>query len=542
MSFFERAWGSARTSIYILDIIPVQELFKVQPIDLVYPSDYYLFRDSAHAVRRSVHAYDVVPATDYAVASKVPVIYAYDIIQTYGSVYPSRGSVIHAYDVVQQSDLATKLGSIMLLTTDILIVLEWFSRINRALEIFEVYSPSELVVASAVPAVHVKDFIIYDSGSFRALKTASAYDYLARDYSTASAVGISVADHLGLDYGSYSKTKAVVASDYALVSDSASTSKTKSVSASDYIILDSTEYGKSYSPLFFTLFRRMIPVKHLTLSASERLVLDSAGYGRSYSPLLFTLLQRRVPIRYLALAVADVLGIADYAFKEIIAVPVGDHVITDSASAEGAVAVLAPDYDLLADALMLANRTVGAYDVIPIADYGVAVKAKVVSVFDAVLSDSVAPSKSYSPLLFTLLQRRIQVRYLTLSATDGMPILDSASIVRIKVAGVLDVVISDSASAAKRNVVSVADYIAYDYVPHVPPDEIRYRSLHANVGMRAVSVFDRVAPHESVWVGPRAAVVHARDYLVSDGASVLRRSVNAYDVLMRSNANIVRIT
>jgi hypothetical protein len=92
------------------------------------------------------------------------------------------------------------------------------------------------------------------------------------------------------------------------------------------------------------------------------------------------------------------------------------------------------------------------------------------------------------------------------------------------------------------NVVSVADYVVYDYVLHVPPDKIRYRSLYANVGMRTISVLDRAEPYESVWVGPRVIAIHARDYLVSDGASAARRSIHAYDVIqIRDNVNIVRI-
>jgi hypothetical protein len=82
----------------------------------------------------------------------------------------------------------------------------------------------------------------------------------------------------------------------------------------------------------------------------------------------------------------------------------------------------------------------------------------------------------------------------------------------------------------------------YDYVPSMSPSSISYRSLYANVGMRTISVFDRITPYESVWVGPRVVTVNARDYLVSDGATVIKRSVHAYDVVVVwENVNIVRL-
>jgi hypothetical protein len=156
----------------------------------------------------------------------------------------------------------------------------------------------------------------------------------------------------------------------------------------------------------------------------------------------------------------------------------------------------------------------------------------------------------------------VPIQYLTLEVADRVGISDSASAVKIEVLSVLDVIavadyasvrsiavhthdyeiVADSASVATIKTISVADYIIYDYVPHVPPSDIRYRSLYTNVGIRTISVFDRIAPYESIWVGPRVITVHARDYLVSDSATAVRISVHAYDILMRDNANIVRIT
>jgi len=216
--------------------------------------------------------------------------------------------------------------------------------------------------------------------------------------------------------------------------------------------------------------------------------------------------------------------------------------------------------------------------------------------------DSVTYTKSYSPLFFTLFQRKVPVVYKTLSVLDVIAVKDSASVIPIKVVSVFDsmvvsdhatakmisipvsdyimydsvvpisyvalsvfdiISLPDSASVVVRKVVSASDFIMYDYVPSMSPSSIRYKSLYANVGMRTISVldritpyesvwvgsrvvtvnvFDRITPYESVWVGPRVVTVNARDYLVSDGATVIKRSVHAYDVVVVwENVNIVRL-
>jgi hypothetical protein len=359
--------------------------------------------------------------------------------------------------------------------------------------------------------------------------------------------------------------------------------------------------------------------KAVAVTALEKLITDYVTYTKSYSPLFFTLLRRKVPIRYLALSVSDGFGISDYAsVKKIIVVSAGDSVTADSASAKGVVAVPVSDYGLLADVSDLRNRAIAVYDIIPVIDYGTAVKAKVLealdyisvadnvdlkkavavtalerlvadgtsytksysplffsmfrrrvpvvyktlSVLDVVavsdsLStvvvktvpasdyigfDSVTYTKSYSPLFFTLFQRKVPIVYKTLSVLDVVAVKDSASVVPIKVVSVFDVVPVADRVDVKNIAISVSDFIMYDYVPSMSTSDIRYRSLYANVGMRTISVLDRITLYESVWVGPRVITVNARDYLVSDGAAIVKRSVHAYDVIvMWENVNIVRL-
>jgi len=338
LSFFEKAWASRRTELSVFDVIPILELVRAQPFNKVYPSDLHVIGDWANAVRRSIHAYDVVPIRDYA--------------------YASRGNVVHAYDIIQQPDTATRSGNVTLSVTDILSIPEWFFRVNKALKIFEGYIPYELATVSAIPAIFAKDLsIVYDLGaSINAIKTASAFDKLITDYVT---------------------------------------------------------YTKSYSPLFFTLLRRRVPIVYKTLS-----VLDTVA-----------------------------------------------------------------------------------------------------------ISERVDYVKSYSPLFFTMFQRKVPIVYKTLSISDIVDVKDSASVVQIK-----------------AYTVHVSDFIMYDYVPSMSTSDVKYRSLYANVGMRTISVLDRITPYESVWVGPRVITVNARDYLVSDGAAIVKRSVHAYDVVgVWENVNIVRL-
>ena len=357
-----------------MDIIPVLERFAVQPIDVVYPSDYYLLRDSANAVRRSIHVYDVVPAIDYASVAKAGLVHALDVVRPYELSYTTRQNVVHVYDVVAQPDSVAKSGQVTISVRDILTIPGWFFRVNKALKILEVFTLYEQATAFNAPTIYVEDYsIIYDlRASLNAVKAMSALD---------------------------------------------------------------------------------------------KLITDGASYTKSYSPQFFALLQRRTPIRYITLNVSDYIPVLD----------------------------------------------------------------------------SAAYSKSYSPLLFSMLSRRMPIRYLTLSVSDGVAVSDSVSTVKTKVVSVSDIVSVADYVAVRNIAVYAYDYIIRDYVAEVAPNNVRYISLYANVGMRSISVFEKVVPYESVWVGPRVITIHARDYLVSDSATVVKKSVRAYDVVaIVENVNIVR--
>ena len=391
MSFFERAWASRRTEVSVFDVIPILELVRAQPFNKVYPSDLHVIGDWANAVRRSIHAYDVIP----------------------------------------QPDVATRSGNVTLSVTDILSIPEWFFRVNRALKIFEGYIPYEFATASAIPTIYANDLsTVYDLGaSINTIKTVLAFDKL---------------------------------------------------------VTDGTSYTKSYSPLFFSILRRRVPIVYKTLN-----VLDVVAVRDG---LLVAVIKK---------ASASDYAVSDYAGIKQVGIGAVDYVISDSA---------------------------------------ITAQVKKVPASDYIGFDSVSYIKSYSPLFFSILRRRVPVVYKTLGVLDIVAVRDGASAVPIKVVSVLDVVPVADRVGVKNIAVHVSDYVVYDYVPSMSTSDVKYRSLYANVGMRTISVLDRITPYESVWVGPRVITVNARDYLVSDGAAIVKRSVHAYDVIgVWENVNIVRL-
>jgi hypothetical protein len=176
------------------------------------------------------------------------------------------------------------------------------------------------------------------------------------------------------------------------------------------------------------------------------------------------------------------------------------------------------------------------------------------------LADSATLSKSYSPLFFTLFRRRIPVRYLTLAVADNVSILDSASIVKIKVVNVLDAVVAADYAAVKNVVmrtsdyvghdyavlirylivkisdyvgisdfatpvvgrsVSVNDYVVYDYVPSMSPNDILFGSMYANHTISGLSAADVYTLHDSVDIA-KMSIVSNDVAVVFDSASAVK--------------------
>jgi len=507
LSFFEKSWGSRRTELSIRDIIQILEQFTIQPINLVYPSNYYLLRDFAHAIRRSVHIYDVVPIVDYAAILRIPAVYVHDFVLANELLHYGRMSIINAFDIIHQSDSSAKSGNITISASDVLTVPEWFFRVSKALKLFEYFVPLEFTVASTVPIIHAGDLsTVYDLGvQLNTVKTESAFDKIIYD-------NASYAKSYSQLFLTLFRRKTPIryltlsVSDLQTISELANLGSTATISASDYIIFDDVLYARHHSPLLLTLFRRKTPIRYLTLSvfdvlsisesayfsrvasilASDYVAFDYTLHEKSYSPLLLTLFRRKTPIRHLILSVFDILPISESAyFSRVIATPASDYII----------------------------------------------------------SDDVLYARHHSPLLLTLFRRKTPIRYLTLSTLDTISVLDYTSLIKINELTALDSVNVDDYANIRSIAVHAFDYVAYDYVPHVPPSEIRYLSLYANIGIRTISVFDRIIAYESAWVGPKASAIHVNDYLIRDSVVIVKRHIHAYDVIAtRDNANIVRIT
>ena len=452
------------------------------------------------------------------------------------------------------------------------------------LPVADKFDISDYASAKKIIIVAAGDYaLITDSASARGATVILALDYgLLTDTASLTNRAVTVYDVIPIiDYGTAVRAILLEAKDYMLAGDYIDVKKVSAITASDVLLADSISTAKSYSPLLFAVLRRRVPIVYKTLgildtaiikdtasavlikkvsvgdslladsysirnlavhasdiatvadygtavkakvldvldyisaadnvysnravviTALERLVADGTSYAKSYSPLFFTLLRRRVPVVYKTLGVLDMVAVRDGLSVAVIKkTSASDYVVSDHAGIKR-VGVSAVDYI--------------------ISDSATTAQVKKVLASDYVVRDSASYVKSYSPLFFLSLQVAISVRYLTLDVTDVL-------------------VVSDSAVSEVKKTVSVSDYVVYDYVPSMSPSGVKYRSLYANVGMRTISVFDKVVPYESVWVGPRVITVNARDYLVSDGVAVIKRSVHAYDVVVVwENVNIVRL-
>ena len=228
---------------------------------------------------------------------------------------------------------------------------------------------------------------------------------------------------------------------------------------------------------------------------------DSISYTKTYSPILFTMLAYRVRPRYLMLSISD-------------------------------------------------------YSIVN--DYPTIVEMKTVVASDSILYDSTSYTKTYSPILFTMLAYRVKPRYLTLTISDYSLINDNSSYIEVKVVSVYDYnisydyrpsvtnrsiivndykVIYDEIVAAKPNTVSVYDKIAYDYVPNMNPDNVHFMSIYPNPSVFSILVSDYGVLYDSASAVRPYKPVAVLDIIgVNDGVQMKNRTVAVYDKLVADNA------
>jgi hypothetical protein len=249
--------------------------------------------------------------------------------------------------------------------------------------------------------------------------------------------------------------------DYLLASDYIDAKKVPAITASDVLLADSVSTAKSYSPLLFAVLRRRVPIVHKALG-----ILDTATIKDTASAVLIkkvsvgdSLLADSYDIRNLAVHASDIATVADYgtavkakvldAFDYISA---ADNVYSNRAVAVTALEKLITDYvtytksysplffTLLRRKTPIVYKTLSVLDVIAVRDSLSTVVVKTVPASDYIGFDSVSYTKSYSPLFFSILRRKIPIVYKTLSVLDVVAVKDSASVIQIKVVSVLDVV------------------------------------------------------------------------------------------------------
>jgi hypothetical protein len=178
-----------------------------------------------------------------------------------------------------------------------------------------------------------------------------------------------------------------------------------------------------------------------------------------------------------------------------------------------------------------------------------------VNVLDKLITDYMSYTKTYSPLLFTMLAYRVRPRYLTLSVSDVIsttdyvtytktysPILFTMLAYRVRprylTLSVSDYkLVYDYMPVAKGKSISVYDKMGYDYVPSMNPDNVHFMSIYPNPTTYGILVSDYGVLYDSASaVRPYKPVAVLDAIGVKDGVSMKNMTVMVYDKLVSDNA------
>jgi hypothetical protein len=241
--------------------------------------------------------------------------------------------------------------------------------------------------------------------------------------------------------------------------------------------------------------------------------------------------------------------------------------------------VLASDYLRISESFFRLNRSLVFPDGINVADASELVKENAVLTSDTLLYDSISYkgaiqvnaldklvadyisyTKTYSPILFTLLAYRVRPRYLTLSVSDVIstsdyvsytrtysPILFTMLAYRVRprylTLSISDYkLVYDYMPTAKGKSVSAYDKVGYDYVPSMNPSSVHFMSIYPNPTTYGTLVSDYGILYDSaVAVRPYKPVVVLDVIGVKDGVSIAKRSVVAYDKLVADSVALNKV-
>ena len=183
-----------------------------------------------------------------------------------------------------------------------------------------------------------------------------------------------------------------------------------------------------------------------------------------------------------------------------------------------------------------------------------------VNVLDVFSDDNISYTKTYSPILFTMLAYRVRPRYLTLSVSDVIsttdyvtytktysPILFTMLAYRVRprylTLSVSDYkLVYDYMPVAKGKSVSVYDKMGYDYVPNMNPSNIHFMSIYPNPTTYGILVSDYGVLYDSATaVRPYKPVVISDITGVKDGVQMKNSTVAVYDKLVADNAVLNKV-
>jgi len=305
-----------------------------------------------------------------------------------------------------------------------------------------------------------------------------------------------------------SVSRSVLASDYLRISEGFFRLNRSLVFPDGINVADASELVKENAVLTSdALLYDSISYKGaIQVNALDKLVADYISYAKTYSPILFTLLTRKVKPRYLTLSISDYF------------------IIKDSGSF---------------------------------------IKIKSVVVSDSILYDNMAYTRTYSPILFTILSRRVKPRYLTLSILDYIQLKDSGSYIKIKVVSVSDYnigydyrplavnrsivvndykMIYDKIIATKPKTLSAYDKMGYDYVPSMNPSNVHFMSIYPNPSTFSILVSDYGVFYDTATARRPYKPVVVLDVIgVKDGVSIAKRSVVAYDKIVADSVALNKV-
>jgi len=198
-----------------------------------------------------------------------------------------------------------------------------------------------------------------------------------------------------------------------------------------------------------------------------------------------------------------------------------DSLIYDSVSYKGAIQVNA--LDVFSDDSISYTKTYSPILFTMLA-YRVRPRYLTLSVSDVIsTTDYVTYTKTYSPILFTMLAYRVRPRYLTLSVSDYKLVYDYMPV-------------------AKGKSVSVYDKMGYDYVPNMNPSNVHFMSIYPNPNTYGILVSDYGVLYDSATaVRPYKPVVILDTIGVNDGIQMKNMTVAVYDKLVADNAALNKV-